>query len=265
MILKNTISPIILGYYETRFSNFGDQLSKAIIEKILKRKIQAINLAKEKNISNKLIALGSIFHYAKNKDVIWGTGINPYWQKQKNIFSFFKPLKNLDIRAVRGPLTREYILNNLKIDCPKIYGDPALLLPQLFPELKRKPKRTIGIIPHIKDINLFAENPNLISPSDDWKKVVKQILECKFIISSSLHGLIVAEAFGIPARWLNNKSLPSYEKEGTFKYNDYYASTNRSLNDYATTIEQALKMGGKEKIKDFNYQALLDSFPYDKF
>ncbi|MEK6890024.1 MAG: polysaccharide pyruvyl transferase family protein [Nanoarchaeota archaeon] len=256
---------MILGYYETRFTNFGDQLSRAVVEKILKRKVHAINLSKDKNISGKLIALGSIFHYAEKGDTIWGTGINPYWQKPKKLFSFFKKAKNLDIRAVRGPLTRDHILNNLNIICPKVYGDPALLIPKLFPKLKRNPKKDYGIIPHIRDIHLFVDNPNLISPSHEWKKVVKAILKCKFIISSSLHGLIVAEAFGIPARWLHNSDLPSYEKEGTFKYNDYYSSTNRSLNDYASTIEQALEMGGKEKIKDFDYQALLDSFPYDKF
>ncbi|MDO8564122.1 MAG: polysaccharide pyruvyl transferase family protein [Nanoarchaeota archaeon] len=256
---------MILGYYETRFTNFGDQLSQVIIEKILNKKIKTINLAKDKNFSGKLLSLGSIFHYSKSQDTIWGTGINPYWQKQKRFILFFKPLKNLDIRAVRGPLTRKYIQDNLKIDCPEVYGDPALLIPSLFPKLKPNPKKEYGIIPHVKDIPLFINNPNLISPSEDWKKVVKAILKCKFIISSSLHGLIVAEAFGIPARWLHNNSLPSYEKEGTFKYNDYYASTNRSLNDYASTIDEALKMKGKDKIKNFNYKSLLDSFPYDKF
>ncbi len=256
---------MILGHYKKDFSNFGDDLSILIVEKILKRKVQTINVYEDNSISNKLLALGSIFHYAKDNDTIWGTGINPFWQKPRSIFSFFKRAKNLDIRAVRGPLTRDYILNNLNMDCPKVYGDPVLLISKLFPELKRKPKKEYGIIPHLSDISLFANNPHLISPKEDWKKVIKSILECKFIISSSLHGLIVAEAFGIPARWIHSSTLPSYEWQGTFKYNDYYASTNRSLDDYATTLEQALKMGGKEKIKDFNYKALLDSFPYDKF
>ncbi|MEK6910834.1 MAG: polysaccharide pyruvyl transferase family protein [Nanoarchaeota archaeon] len=256
---------MILGYYETRFSNFGDQLSRVIVEKLLKREIKTINLANDKNISGKLLALGSIFHYAKSQDIIWGTGINPRWQKQKRLSLFFNPLKDLDIRAVRGPLTRRYLEQKMNIDCPEVYGDPALLLPNLFPKLKPNPKKEYGIIPHVKDLPLFLDNPNLISPSGDWKKVIKSILKCKLIISSSLHGLIVAEAFGIPARWLHSSNLPSFKNEGTFKYNDYYASTNRSLNDYASTIEQALKMKGKEKIKDFNYKALLDSFPYDKF
>ena len=60
--------------------------------------------------------------------------------------------------------------------------------------------------------------------------MLEALLPCELVISSSLHGLIFAEAFGIPARWLAPRDVAhlkhsSYVTEGWFKYVDYYAST----------------------------------------
>ncbi len=64
------------------------------------------------------------------------------------------------MRAVRGPLTRQFLMD-MGIDCPKIYGDPALLLPKLFPEFKKSenPTKEYIIIPHHSDEHLFINHP----------------------------------------------------------------------------------------------------------
>jgi pyruvyltransferase len=91
------------------------------------------------------------------------------------------------------------------------------------------------------------------------------ILGCELVVASSLHALIVAEAFGIPARWWHSASLGSARTEGVFKYNDYYASTNRRLDDWASSIDEAIEMGGKEPIRGYDYAALIGSFPRSEF
>jgi len=59
-----------------------------------------------------------------------------------------------------------------------------------------------------------------ISPSWDPLEVVRQIGSCKRIVTSSLHGMIVADAFGIPRRVEICNKLDG----GTFKFRDYSAT-----------------------------------------
>ncbi len=227
------------------------------------------NKKKEVQKNKRLFALGSIFHQAKHSDIIWGTGINSKWQPLE------PPKIELDIRAVRGPLSRNFLIEQYGWTCPEVYGDPALLLPILFQEYKPNPKYEYTVLfqhfdePYIKkywerykNYNIYlCQKPNRIP----WQKVVQRILESNFIISSSLHGIIIAEAYGIPARWLHNPFLPSSLTEVSFKYNDYYLSTGRKPNQFAMSIEESLEMGGLEPISKFDTKKLIDSFPKEYF
>ena len=106
------------------FANFGDALSEAIIKRIIGREVTVV----ERPFcgTQKLLSMGSILSYAMDNDVIWGTGVNGKTPDSAYQFS------NLDVRAVRGPLTRKFLLDR-GISCPEIYGDPTLLFPTLFP------------------------------------------------------------------------------------------------------------------------------------
>ncbi|MBS0606080.1 MAG: polysaccharide pyruvyl transferase family protein [Parachlamydiales bacterium] len=249
---------IPLFYWDARpklgFSNFGDALSEAIIERILGHTIPTTN---DPNCSRqKLLGIGSIMNYAQDNDLVWGTGVNGTAPQQSYRFT------QLDVRAVRGPLSREFLLKR-GIDCPEIYGDPTLLFPLLFPEFQKpaEPQYEFIIIPHFSDEPLFAGYPNMVSVKEHWSIVVQKILASKFVISSALSGIIIAEAFGIPARLLqiDNKS----NTEDLFKYTDYYLGTNRSMFRFATSVEEALKMGG-EPLPQCDLEALKNSFPFDK-
>jgi pyruvyltransferase len=204
----------------------------------------------------KLLAIGSIMTFAKDNDVVWGTGFNgKYLKKSDHHFS------KIDVRAVRGPLSRQYLLDNFNIDCPEIYGDPGLLVPYLFPEFKKNenPKRDYIIIPHYKELSMFpkAKDPHVVYPTEPWDEVIRQILDSKFVISSSLHGLVIAEAYGIPARILRVS-----EHEPIFKYVDYYLGTNRPNFDIAYSIKDALIMGGEEP-GYCDLQKLYEAFPFE--
>ena len=262
-------------YYYYSYS-FADAIGPELIMRIVKKPIQSINGFKrksegKKNRRNKphFMALGSIFHDVRNGDVIWGTGVNPKWQKK------LPPGFELDIRAVRGPLTREYIINELGLECADIYGDPALLFPKYFKEFQASPVKDYTVIAQHNDEEFIRKNWDHFGAYNiflcqrpkrvPWRQVINKILSSRFIISSSLHGLIFAEIYGIPARWWNNEELPSFRTEGRFKFNDYYASTGRSLNDFAVSIDEALEMGGKEHIQKFDTEKLNRAFPYELF
>lgn len=234
--------------------NFGDYLSLKLVERIVGGQVTLASDNKSPNPN--LLAIGSILILARQGDVIWGTGMNGK-RMDLNLYKF----NNLDVRAVRGPKTRNFLISNFGIECPEVYGDPALLVPYFFPELKRKQKPNYSyiIIPHYTEEHLFPKElyPNVVYPTENWRDVIRKILNSSFVISSSLHGLIIAEAYGIPARYLrisNNEPL--------YKYEDYYLGTNRSTFSYATSVEEALKMGGEVPGK-CDLKKLYYSFPFE--
>lgn len=234
---------------KSTIKNFGDTLSIILVEKITDSKIKKANVFQHP----KVLGIGSILHFARDGDVIWGSGVNGKHLNPKD-YCFNK----LDVRAVRGPLTRSF-LQQLGIEVPEIYGDPALLLPYFFPEFKRNPIKKYIVIPHISEIHFFANKHNVIMPTEPCIEVIKKILESELVISSSLHGIIVAEAFGIPARLLRVT-----ENEPLFKYTDYYLGTGRKSYQHASSIIQALEMGG-ESPPIIDLDPLIQAFPIELF
>lgn len=229
--------------------NFGDHLSAIIVSQIL----SYFNHTLDEAVPNpaRLLAVGSILHFARDGDVVWGTGLNGKVETSEHKF------RSLDVRAVRGPITREFLMER-GIVVPEIYGDPALLLPRLFPgRFRASGERPYVVVPNLHDLESLARESNIVSPFLAWNTCVERILEASFVISSSLHGLVIAEAFGIPARYLRIT-----ETEHMLKYQDYALGTGRSGIEAAHSIEEALEMGGMPA-PAFDAEALLGAFPID--
>ena len=191
-----------------RFNNFGDKLNTIILDKYV-GKYQIV----PNNDKCKLMPLGSILETSTTGDMIWGSGMMYNKEYQAPAYT--------EILSVRGPLTRDLIKG---VNVPEIYGDPALLLPLIYhPNIKKIHK--VGYIPHYIDKGIWTEG-FIIDVQQDTYKVIDDILSCERIVSSCLHGLIVSEAYGIPATWveLSNNVLGS-----GFKFRDYASSTNREI------------------------------------
>lgn len=231
--------------------NFGDHLAKIIVGKLLAE--HGHMLEEETSAHRRLLAIGSILHFADDGDVVWGSGINGKVDLAAHQF------KNLDVRAVRGKLTRDFLVQR-GIAVPDVYGDPALLLPHLFPGCFVKNIQTeYVVVPNLHDLLLTQKSnmQHIVSPLWSWNRCVEQILKGELVIASSLHGLIIAEAYGVPARYLRLS-----EEESIFKYNDYMSGTGRAEITPAFSIEEALEMGGMAPPK-FDPKPLLKAFPLD--
>lgn len=137
------------------------------------------------------ISTGSIIKYARNGLTVLGSGA----MRQSDILS-----PEAEYLWVRGPLTGEIVRRDGG-ECPDLYGDPAMLLPRVFPRTV-EPVHEVGIFPHYVDMEHCRRYPAVISPLWPPAKVLKAIWSCKRIISSSLHGIIAAHAYGIPAAWV---------------------------------------------------------------
>ena len=229
--------------------NFGDYLASAVTQRMLARREMLVDEPAPRHC--RLFTIGSVLHFADTDDVVWGSGRNG--KKDGDAHRF----ERLDVRAVRGPLTRSF-LEERGIKVPQVFGDPALLIPVLFPKRFQRQSQPgkVGIVPNLHDRGL-VDGPNVIDPLWNWDHVIDAICCCEFVVSSSLHGLVIADAFGIPCAHVRLS-----DTEPDFKYIDYCEGAGRSEFRSAKSVEEALDNGPLRPI-DFNPEPLLNSFPYD--
>jgi pyruvyltransferase len=226
--------------------NYGDILSKYIVEKISKKKIvwkfpkNTRWYHKDKRI---YFGAGSIIMHVDKHSIVWGSGII---SKKDNF-------KEALFLAVRGPRTYQRIIE-LGYKCSPKFGDPAILLPRYYNPIVKK-DFGIGIIPHYIDYEMISslyqydEDIKIISLlNNDVEETTQQILRCKRIVSSSLHGVIVSHSYDIPCLWVQFSDKLFGDN---VKFQDYFESV--SMDSYIP------KMIDKKLTLD-NINELFDKF-----
>ena len=193
--------------------NFGDVLTPYLTEKISGKKAVFTHINHPLKPPTHFI-IGSILARVRPHCIVWGSGI---LQSKEQV-------AKADFRAVRGPMTRKR-LTELGYQVPEVYGDPALLLPRYY-KAKTAKKYALGIIPHYVDYERIVkevqdENIKIINLFDSVEKVVEEVCSCERIISSSLHGVIVSQAYQIPAIWVKLSNKLSGDD---IKFSDYFLS-----------------------------------------
>lgn len=100
----------------------------------------------------------------------------------------------------------------------------------------------------------------IVSPFTHWKTIVREILTSELVLSSSLHGIILSEAFGVPVRFV----MP-VGGETLFKYQDYFLGTGRYLDRQPDTFmnEITSQIGVMMPKPVFDSKTLLKKFPSD--
>ena len=242
---------------KTRTRNFGDLLGPLIVKKLLSTK--GIPAPAVKSFDNamadwKLFSVGSVLHFARDGDVVWGSGRNGKVSPDAHSF------RTLDVRMVRGPKTAAF-LSDRGIEVPPVYGDPGLLVPYLFENEMRDWKRNargLTIIRNLNDYRSYKAAPEEISPRADLWIILKMIFESEIVVASSLHGFILAEAFGVKARLLSARAEPD------FKYLDYLEGTGRLDARIHTTVPEAISAPDHPR-PDFDPHRMIAAFPWDVF
>jgi len=194
------------------YANFGDQITPLLLRKY------GFTPIHESPARARFFATGSILEHVPDgyAGVVLGSGL--IHESTRVALPFATVL------AVRGALTRE------RLGCGEevALGDPGLLSASIMEE--REVKRfELGIVPHYIDARnpifawlakRFADDVAIIDVSRPPLAVFSAIDKCRHIISSSLHGLIVADSMGLPNAWCFSGGL----KGGRFKFDDYYSS-----------------------------------------
>ncbi|MGO4145612.1 polysaccharide pyruvyl transferase family protein [Paenarthrobacter sp. YAF11_1] len=231
-----------------RVDNFGDLLGPLIAQRILWLNNINSGLAD----SRRLLTVGSILHFALPDDVVWGSGINGKVPGRK------VGSTKLDVRLLRGPRSKSH-LHNMGTSAPHLFGDPALLIPTLFPEVRGwtdVKTRDVLVVPNLNDKLLFDDELPMVSPRNEIWLVVRAIAQSKFVVASSLHALILADALGIPNRAVKP------EAEHHTKYMDYYEGTGRTRVQLARNYSEALDLGPTAR-GTYDIEGIYNSFPLD--
>jgi pyruvyltransferase len=131
-----------------------------------------------------------------------------------------------------------------------LIGDPGLLAGRVFRPNARV-RYTLGIVPHYVDwdhpavtalLDRYPRELKIIDVRSPSAQVVSEIAECECIVSSSLHGLVAADALGKPNKWI---ALSDKVLGRGFKFRDY---SSAFLHD--ETRRQGALLRGHESLSE---------------
>lgn len=266
-------------------NNFGDELSPYLIKKLTGHPVEYSN-SKE----NTLYAIGSILNFDSlhSQNIIWGSGtlhkhsldiLPKIFPIKRNFLTAFKRIRtkkeNSYICSVRGPLTRQAIISH-NIPCPELYGDPAILIRRHFSP-NFEPLHKAGLILHYTQSQILPDSLqkgnklNIISmkcTSDkEIENCISTICQCEKIYSTSLHGLIIAQTYGIPAQWVQIKNFRIHINQ-EHKFLDYFygvkAPVQKPIVISLDNLDQLLDVEPtKYIISDSTIDKLHDAFPFE--
>lgn len=218
---------LVKAHWGRGLNNFGDCLQPYIL-----KHYGLTPYYVTRNEKTDVILAGSILQGISPgyRGYIIGTG------GTKNEYTFEKA----KVLALRGRLTYENFMPPVG-QC--IFGDIGLIMPLVFSE-DVKQRYDLGIVLHFTDNGNeeFTRLSNIdgvavINVLQSPKTVIHQIRQCKHIASSSLHGLIIAEAYGIPTlRVVSYKTF--VWKNPDYKYEDHYSALGIEMHTHV--------MDGKE-------------------
>ena len=219
----------------TLSTNVGDCLTPYLIKKITgESPMYASGGADYEHY----VFAGSMLNHVNKHALVWGAGL-------ASMVDGVNP--EARIKAVRGPISRMRAIN-CGASCPKVYGDPGILLPKFYTPPKAK-RYDWGVVPHYVDhlraYSRFDRGELVIDPLQPVESFIDQIVSCERIISSSLHGIVIAHAYGIPAVWV--KMSDSIGGDGSTKYRDYFESVGLD-------VEKPLDMVEKAYLPDFKLE-----------
>ncbi len=236
--------------------NFGDLMVPHLMRRLTGMKLD------NRLEGPRLLSLGSLIQTAHEGDVIWGTGLNG------GKAEMYHSPRQLHVYATRGPISREFLRRRgYDVSRVDLLFDPANLLVHLFADEIDAMRRHIGnpprdfiLIPHFRDDAVMRKlypqyEDQIVSVDTPFLEMVRRIMESELVVSSSLHGLIVAETLGIPAVW--HRPLMG---ENELKFHDYYLGTDRYNIVRTDDLRQALR-ASPMALPTFDPAAMLATFP----
>jgi hypothetical protein len=244
-------------WYFMRIPNVGDMINPSIVSQVSGRPTLRANGADQA----RLWAIGSILGAAPPNAIVWGSGFMDPDQRPA--------LDSRNLYALRGKLTAGE-LRRAGLGLAELpLGDPGYLVPDLFPDPAPEKEYKLGFIPHYVDRQhpffqqiLREEGVVDLDVQASPEVFFAQLRKCEAVVSSSLHGLIFAEAFGIPNLWVK---LSDRVVRSGFKFRDWFSTMARPQTE---PLEPSSDLAGKDLVaraalhdSQIDRQALRSAFP----
>lgn len=238
--------------------NFGDALSPYIVEKVTGKPPRLV--ARNKGV----LAIGSIIKFASKTTNVWGSGTARADDELDPAAKY---------NAVRGPLTRQMVLRSGGA-CPEVFGDPGLLLPRFYTPKPAEKRINVGLIRHLQDRNQVIKLDGVHEISiirvghREIEEFVDEICACDLILSSTLHGIITAQAYGVPVRWCKFSANATAIPGDGIKFEDYFRSVGMPIQtpldlSAVKVIDESLAQDIDRTVDlQFDADALIEAFPH---
>ncbi|MCE8001924.1 polysaccharide pyruvyl transferase family protein [Billgrantia ethanolica] len=267
MLLTFARERVPVVYFDKRL-NVGDAITPYLVRRLTGKGAYRVH----SNSVVHLLGVGSILHQAKSRSLVWGSGlIDPQWLPGR------EALEHARFLALRGRLTQRLLAANGADVSRSMLGDPALVMPLFYQPARCHRQYRIGLVPHYVDLDnpvvrYMAALPDvkLIDVGQQPETFIDALVECDAIVSSSLHGLILADCYGIPNRWVQfSNALIG----GEFKFRDYYSTTDApdtgvvSLRSRAEADDCMAALPAQARVAKYlsEPEQLCATFPFDEF
>lgn len=291
------IGALRVGVYSLRegFRNFGDFLGPKVIESLFSESVVATDLGASSTRGPCLLSVGSILHLVRTGDGVWGAGIRFSGERIQtagiDFYSVRGPLSAEVIRDNGGPLVQSFGDPGLLV--PRLPEYQNLVAKIATPSATSTTKRIL-VIPHyahtshlpkrlqwamrfqsashsparswlgmrLGTYTSHAGPMRWLSPFQPLDSIVHNIVDSRLTVSSSLHGLITACAFGVPFRWW----WPSqYEfgggEDGRFKYRDFFASVDCRDITPGSTVDECVSLGPQRLERPLALDEIMQAMP----
>ena len=190
--------------------NFGDDINPSFFARLSGGPVRfAIDRTQPH-----ILGAGSILEHASPTSVVCGAG-------------FLQPPSGLG-RAAAFVAVRGALSATACGDPPGVLlGDPLVLI-DTFVE-RRPTMHRYGFVPHVTSVARWRRlacrrHHHIIDPAWDPWRTIAEISACEVVFSQSLHGLIVADALGVPNVWVTPCDAMA---GGRFKFDDYFSTLDR--------------------------------------
>lgn len=206
--------------------NLGDALSPFMVTMVSGRPVRHAAFVDGRP---RMAAVGTIGQNLRGGRVaVWGAGCSPWLEPTTARRAPYRPPADtiLELHATRGPMSARLLGGGAAPDVP--FGDPAMLLPRFYPR-GRKRRYELGVVLHLAELadRGLEANPRpgvgRYGAPPDWARLITmvarpsvdgvrrkldELLSCRRIVSTSLHGFALALAYGIPCLYVGSDRGP---------------------------------------------------------